>query len=54
MSEKIKEDHKIKEDTKKMSIKLYRNCDETIMDVLLNVGPNWKRNDEEMIETFQS
>ena len=37
-----------------LPIKLYRNCDETIMDVLLNVGPNWKRNDEEMIETFQS
>ena len=23
------------------------------MDVLLNVGSNWKRNDEEMIEKFQ-
>ena len=59
MSEKIKEDHAkilyfLPKSNKKMSIKLYRNCDETIMDVLLNVGPNWKRNDEEMIETFQS
>jgi ligand-binding sensor protein len=24
------------------------------MDVLLNFGPNWQRNDEEMIEKFQS
>ena len=24
------------------------------MDVLLSFGPNWKRNDEEMIEKFQS
>ena len=55
MSEKIKKPHqKCQLNCKKMSIKLYRNCDETIMDVLLNVGPNWKRNDEEMIETFQS
>ena len=38
---------------KKKSIKCYRNCDETIMDVLLNFGPNWKRNDEEIIEKFQ-
>ena len=37
-----------------MAIKLSGNCDETIMDVLLNVGPNWKRDDEEKIETFQS
>ena len=38
---------------KKKSIKCYRNCNETIMDVLLNFGPNWKRNDEEIIEKFQ-
>ena len=50
----LKKSMKTTQKIKKMSIKLYRNCDETIIGVLLNVGPNWKGNDEEMIETFQS
>jgi hypothetical protein len=37
----------LQKSNKEMSIKFYRNCDETIMDVLLNFGPNWKRNDEQ-------
>ena len=44
----------LQKSNKEMSIIFYRNCDETIMDVLLNFGPNWKRNDEEMIDKFQS
>ena len=35
---------------REMSIKCHRNCKKTIMDILLNFGPNREENEEEMTE----